>query len=357
MVKAANGLAIVHLHGRVLRAHPTGVWVTASTVEAFGVGLTLRGMVMCQTKTLSFGILLLSLVGLMACGTATQHVAPIGDIDGRLAATEDGDFEALVAEAEQHWANRIDRAQLEAALAAWETATRVESPGNRRADLYPILCLLSRGYYMLADGHIRFDEGPEATVDASMMESYNMGIEYGRLAMAVNNDEWNRALLYETPIPEAAQVLTRSDLPAAYWYSVNMGKWAVLDGTPTILAHKDDIRAIMERIAEIDREYWYGASDRYFGVFYTRIPIGNPDLDRSHQHFEAAIAMAPDYLSTRVLYAQDYATKRQDRELFVEQLEYVLAADLDTMPEFRPENEIEQRKAQLLLDNVDEYFR
>ena len=291
----------------------------------------------------------------MACGTATQHVAPITDIDQRLAVTQEGDFDALMAEAEANWENRSDTEALNAAIQTWETALHVETPGDRRADLYPVLHQLARAYYLLADGHIRFEETPDR--DQRMMEGFQTGVDYGRLAAAVNNDEWNRQLLYETPIPDAVSVLNESDIPALYWYSTNLGKWAVMDGIATILAHKDDIAAIMSRIAEIDREWGYGASDRYFGVFYTKIPMGNPDLDRSRAHFEAAIAMEPNYLSARVLFAAEYAPKVQDRDLFMEQLEYVVNADLDTLPAFRAENAIEQEKARRLLEQVDDLFR
>jgi tetratricopeptide (TPR) repeat protein len=291
---------------------------------------------------------------LAGCGSAQQHIAPIQDVDARLAPTEEGDFEALAAEAERHWANRSQRSEVEAAIATWERMLRVPTSGDRRRALYPVLHQLGRAYYFLADAHLQFDR---SVSQAELKTAYEKGIDWSRLALSVNNPDWNRALLYERPIPEAVQVTTRADLPAMYWYSTNLGRWAIMDGTPTILAHKDDIAAIMGRVLELDGDYFWAAADRYFGVFYTRVPVGNPDLDRSRQHFEAAIRRAPDYLSTRVLFAQDYATKAQNRALYVEQLEYVLNADVAAIPEVQPENEVEQLKARRLLDDVDEYFR
>ncbi|MCA9562172.1 MAG: hypothetical protein KC561_01725 [Myxococcales bacterium] len=291
----------------------------------------------------------------VGCGGGAQVTAPITNIDSRLAVTGEGDFEEVMAEAEAHWANRTDQAELEAAIAAWERAITLETPGDRRTDLYPVLVSLSRANYFLADGHIRFASG--ADTEDRMKATFYQGVEWGRLAMAVNNQEWNRALLYETPIAEAVQLTTPSDMPAMYWYSTNMGKWALLDGVATILAYKDDIAAIMTRLAEMDRSFFYGASDRYFGAYWTKLPMGNPDLERARGHFEAAIAQEPNYFSTRVLFAEEYATRTQNRELFVEQLEYVLNTDPATLPDVAPENMAEQRKAQLLMDEIDEYFR
>lgn len=301
---------------------------------------------------LSFTILIT--LSLAACGTATEHIAPI-DIDARLAATAEGDFEALVAEAEGHWAQRSDRGHLEQAIALWEEALTVPTSGDRREQLFPVLHQLSRAYYFHTDGHVRFDDRPD--VDDAMRAGFLRGVEYGHLALTTGNADFNRALMYETPISEAVLVTSSDDIPAMYWYSTNMGKWAVLDGIATILAHKDDIAAIMNRVMDLDRQYLYGAADRYFGVYWTKIPIGNPDLDSSRAHFEAAVSMGPDYFSARVLFASEYATKTQDRALFEEHLNYVISGDPSAVPEMQPENEIEQRKAQELLDNIDEYFR
>ena len=300
-------------------------------------------------------ILLLVLFAAMGCGTATQHISPIENIDERLAATEEGDFAALMAEAEEHWNQREDREHTEAAIAAWERCLQVPTPGDRREDLYPVLHRLSRAHYYLTDGHVRFEDRPDWT--EAMLAGFQRGVEYGHLALSVSNEEFNRALAYETPIPQAVEVTTAEDIPAMYWYSTNMGKWAVLDGIATILAHKDDIAAIMGRVAQLNREFFYGASDRYFGVYWTKIPIGAPDLASSRAHFETAIQINPDYLATRVLFAADYATKVQDRELFEEQLNFVLAADVNALPDVRQEQEVEQRKAQQLLDDIQEYFR
>ena len=299
--------------------------------------------------------LVLVLFAAMGCGTATQHISPIENIDERLAATEEGDFEAMMAEAEEHWNQREEREHVEAAIEIWEQCLHVPTPGDRREDLYPVLHRLSRAHYFLTDGHVRFEDRPDWT--QAMLAGFQHGVEYGHLALSVSNEEFNRALAYETPIPQAVEVTTVDDIPAMYWYSTNMGKWAVLDGIATILAHKDDIAAIMSRVQVLDREYFYGASDRYFGVYWTKVPIGAPDLASSRSHFEMAIQINPEYLATRVLYAADYAPKVQDRALFEEQLNYVLNADVDVLPDVRQEQLVEQEKARRLLAEIDEYFR
>ena len=62
------------------------------------------------------------------------------------------------------------------------------------------------------------------------------------------------------------------------------------------------------------------------------------------------------YLATRVLLASMNATKAENAALFKEHLDAVLAFDLDSRPDLKPENAAEQRKARELLEELDVYF-
>ncbi|MBW2465243.1 MAG: hypothetical protein JRH11_26580, partial [Deltaproteobacteria bacterium] len=159
-------------------------------------------------------------------------------------------------------------------------------------------------------------------------------------------------------IEEAISILDGSAVPALYWRSANMGKWGIAKGFATILSYKDEIRAIMARCMELDATYFFHGPPRYFRAYYAKVPAyAGGDLDLSRQNFEQAMTAAPDYLGTRTLMAQLYAVKAQNRELFEEQLNFVIAANIDDLSaELRPENLIEQRRAQALLDQADEFF-
>ena len=65
-----------------------------------------------------------------------------------------------------------------------------------------------------------------------------------------------------------------------------------------------------------------------------------------------AIALHPGYLGSRVRYAIEVAIRNDRRDVFVEQLEFVLAADPDALPEAGPENRVEQRRAREALDRI-----
>ena len=109
--------------------------------------------------------------------------------------------------------------------------------------------------------------------------------------------------------------------------------------------------------AECDPNYSYAAPDRYWGAYYAIAPsFAGGDLDKSEKHFKKSILAAPGYLATKVLYAQYYATKRQDSALFETLLNEVISADATAIPELTPENKAEQAKARKLLETKANYF-
>lgn len=290
-----------------------------------------------------------------ACGTRTS--ALVSDVDDRVRATAEGDFEALVAQGWEAWEERSSIESTRAAIEAWEQATRVETPEgvSRREALYPVLSMLSRAYYWYGDFHLQFTDGVENRNDRRHA-AYTRGMEVGRTALALNNDVWTEALQGGERIRDAAALLRIEDIDAAYWYAVNISRWALMEGTPTILRNTPDIRAVMERVRELDGDYFYGAANRYFGVFHTRLPLGNPDRDLSRTNFEEAIERFPQYLDNRYLFVVDWAAPR-NRELAEEHLEAIMAFDLDSAPEIRAENEASQLKARRIIEDMDRYFR
>jgi hypothetical protein len=61
-------------------------------------------------------------------------------------------------------------------------------------------------------------------------------------------------------------------------------------------------------------------------------------------------------LATHVLIADLYATKRQDRALFERELKFVLDTPSTSIPELVPEHDIEKKKAQKLLGEINDRF-
>jgi hypothetical protein len=307
-------------------------------------------------------ILLCSLL-FAACGGGQSAVQ---SDDALLGGTQAGDFAALIAEAQEHWAKRSDPAQIELAIAAWEKAIQTQGPqgDDRRKALFDVNVSLARAHYFLSDGHLRFkaadpmapDEETDAAVFADMKKHYELGMQHAQNALLIQNPDYAKALKLGTPMGKAIAGLGRDAVPALYWWSTNLGKWALAQGVAKALGEVDNIKAAMDRVLSLQADYFYYAPYRYFGAYYTKLPFPTGDLPKSLENFQQAVAKSPKYIGVNVLYAEQYAVKVNDKKLFREQLEAAISADPAAEPDVQPENEVEQKKAALLLKQIDDLF-
>lgn len=245
------------------------------------------------------------------------------------------------------WDGRSDMGQAKAAVDALEAATNID-PGNAEA-----LANLSHAIYFYADCHLRFDEdNPDLYKD-----THEEGTRAAERALAAMSPAFAEKMNAGTLIEDAIDVLDASAVPALYWRSSNLGRWATLESFATLLAYKDEIRAIMEFCLANDPTYWYQAPDRYFGVFYAKAPsFAGGDMKKAARHFQVSMDAHPDYWGTRILMAEEWAIKEDNKELYLELIDYVLAGDPNVVPYIKPENTCEQRKATILKEDIDEYF-
>ncbi len=304
-------------------------------------------MLVTTRRSIALGALL-ALAAAPGCGSTYQSAwdEPATTQSEQAAAPEASSrHDELVAQGDQAWAARDDAEQVRAAIAAWEQATELQ-PND--ADTW---VKLSHGYYFLADGHLRF------TDEAAMGETYQHGIQAAERALRALSPEFARRMAAGEHVEDAVGELQANAVPALYWRATNLGKWAQREGFATVLSFKDEIRAVMTHCMEGDRYYFFAGPNRYFGAFFAIAPAyAGGDLERSRAHFEESNRRFPNYFGTRVLYAENYAVKAQNRQLFQEQLQLVIDGDPESMPEVAPENRIEQRKARELIARIDELF-
>ncbi len=245
------------------------------------------------------------------------------------------------------------------ALAIW-TAERGSKEGLQKAidmlealitadpEHQDALTLLSRSYYFMADGY---------TDDADAKQPlFEQGITYGERAMAA--DASFRALIEQGKKKgEAVSALQKDDIMAIYWTASSLGKWARSKGFSTLVKYKGYVAAMMGHALELDETAFYGGPPRYWGAFYAAAPgFAGGDMGKSREMFEKTKAMNPEYLGTYVLYADYYAKKAQEKELFRSLLQHVLDTPADVLPEMLPEQNVEKAKAQRLLDTIDDLF-
>lgn len=280
----------------------------------------------------------------VGCGSSRKSALCADDMYSK--ASMEGDLGAVLAEADGHWKNRGDEAELRKAIDAFERASKIDPTRDET------WVSLARGWYFLGDGHLRFDEARED----EMLAAFEKAAYFAEVGLRSASPEFRAKVCADEDFGKALEVVDKAGVPAIYWYASALGKWALAKSIIEVLNQKDKIAAMMETALERDPAYFYGGPDRYFGAYYTKVPFPNGDLKRSLSHFNKSLEREPNYLATRVLMADLLATKMENRELFEEQLEYVLSKPADIIPELEPEHVIEQKKARALMDEIDVLF-
>jgi hypothetical protein len=258
------------------------------------------------------------------------------------AAAGGGETATLEEQALAAWDAREDTAHLREALGLYEQLVE-QDPTDRSS-----MEMLSRGYYLLAVGHL--DDEDEK------LAAYDSGASWGERILGLSED-FRACVAGGAKDYECLEHATKIDVPGIYWAYANQGKWAVGMGFATVLKHKSKLHAFISRVAELDPEYYYGAAGRGLGAYYAKAPsFAGGDLDVAKGHFDTSLELAPDYVGTKVVMAEYWAVKSQDREAFERLLNEALAVDVTVYPDIVPIQKLEQANARKLLDQADDLF-
>lgn len=277
----------------------------------------------------------------LAVGCGGKHPGAYTAAAETTAAPTD-ELTAKLMEADALWEQRAAGANLEQALAAYEAALAVD-PANRHA-----LERLTRGYYFSGDA---FSDDK-----AVKLERWGKSIEYGTRCLALNK-EFAAKIQGGEKEKDAVVAATKDDVPCLYWTSTSLGKWAKTQGLSITLKHLPTVKAYMSKVEELEPTYFHYGPARYWGAYYAALPsFAGKDLEKSKSYLQASIDGAPNYLGTRVIRAEYLAVEAQDAALFEAELNYVINADPNAVPEVAAENAREQDKAKKLLARKGDLF-
>jgi len=242
-----------------------------------------------------------------------------------------------------HWEKRHVKADLEQSLELLEKIS-LSNPNN-----YEAFILLSRGSYIMAEHHVTSKE--------DKLKVWERGAYWGEKAMATNPEFKKSVTVLEKNVEDSLDTLTRAQVDAVYWSAVNLGKWGKLTGIATILKYKSRIKKMIQTVEKLDPNYFYGAVYRYWGVYYAVAPFfAGESLEKSLQNFEKSFKLQNDYLGTHVLFAEHYATRKGDKDLFKKRLKYVVDQKINVLKNIVPEQVLTQKKAKRMLANMESYF-
>ncbi len=223
-------------------------------------------------------------------------------------------------------------------------AQLVANEGNNDAAVY-----LSKAYYYKAS---------QATEKDDKLANFDAGYKAGEAvllqnaAYAVEIDAKN--------IEAAAAVLTAADIEALYWTAANLARYGKFTSFSKKLKVKGKIRALWDRVLELDPNYNYGGAYRFFGGYFALVPsiTGDQDPAKSKEMFDKAVESAPSYLATKVLYAEAYCAHPsiKNQELFDQLLKEVQEADISGDKDILPENKVAKEQAAALIAKRSELF-
>jgi len=154
-------------------------------------------------------------------------------------------------------------------------------------------------------------------------------------------------------------ILTKKDVPTIFWAASSWGNWIGLSqGSIEALAELPRVELLMKKVLELDEGFYYGGAHIFMGVLNGSKPKmagGNPDLAR--KHFLQALDLGRGkFLMTYIYYADYYAKKTFDKDLYVATLETVLKKPADIIPDLTLLNTVAHTKAKAMLGEADDYF-
>ena len=295
---------------------------------------------MNKIKLISTSLLIVSLINITGCASSRKSAWEQTDATSTLTDTQKSQ---LITDAKKFWNTRHVKADLESALSKFKEVASAD-PQN-----YEALTYLTRGYYLLADGILQ--DMPEKKA------AWETSVSWGEKGMATN-PEFKKAVVEEKKtVAEAVKLLKKEQINSLYWSAASLGKWAKNSGMITTLQYKSQIIKMIERVAELQPDYFYGAIHRYWAVYYAVAPgFAGGSMDKSFDSFQKAYKVANKYLGTHVLFAENYAVRKGDKEAFKRELNFVLNAKVNVIPELESEHILEKEKAKKMLNNIDQLF-
>ncbi|MFH1830919.1 MAG: TRAP transporter TatT component family protein [Pseudomonadota bacterium] len=227
------------------------------------------------------------------------------------------------------------------------------------------LVLLSKAYGTYTFGFIEEDllvlpQGSAMHIQARERAElfYRRGKEFGIAALLTKSGMHDA---FKAPFPEfkkAIDGLGKKYVPALFWTAFNWANWMNLNrDDPAAVVNAPKVVAMAERVLELDPDYYYGSAHALRGLMAATRPKmlgGDPEL--ANKELRKAMETAPDYLMTKVLYAQYYARQTNDKPLFREELTQVMNANAGALQEQRLANELAQRRAKILMKQEDDLF-
>ena len=220
-------------------------------------------------------------------------------------------------------------------------------PDNKR-----LLISAAQSYASFASAFIQDEDQAYATVLYAKAKAYALRA-LNRIGLA---DPVSKPLeVFEADLEN----FSKKDTPYVFWAASCWGSWISLSqGSVEALAQLPRVELLMKKVLELDEKFYYGGAHIFMGILNGSKPkMAGGNLDLAREHFLRAIELGRgEFLMTDIYYAEYYAKKAFDKDLYVATLKRVLETPADIVPDLTLLNTVAHTKAKAMLDEADEYF-
>jgi hypothetical protein len=158
---------------------------------------------------------------------------------------------------------------------------------------------------------------------------------------------------------EGLQHLEKKDAPYLFWAATSWANWILLNlDSMEAMAELPRVEWMMKRVLELDEGFYYGGPHLFMGIWFASRPkIAGGNLKKAQEHFLKALDLGQGkFLMAYVYYANHYARKMMDKDLFTSTLQKVLETPAEISPDLVLLNTVAKKQAKELLSHVGEYF-
>ncbi len=224
----------------------------------------------------------------------------------------------------------------------------IEDPNNTEMIIYT-----AEGFYGYSFGFVEIEDPARAKL------LYRRCYAHAQRALqlaGVDVDPESASLeAVETAISKAG----KKAVPALFWTASCLGKWIDLSRDDmSLVASLANTAALMQRVIDLDDEFYFGGAHMFFGVYYGgRAPMLGGDYARAESEFRRAAAINDNkLLIVDLLQAEFLDRQRLDQQAFHKRLTAIIAAPDDLYPEMALVNGIAKQRAAILLGYEGDWF-
>lgn len=216
-----------------------------------------------------------------------------------------------------------------------------------------ILEMLTQGYasYSLAF----LEENQPERASLFYLRARDYGFKRLEQTKAFKNGIPEKEADFARRLPE----IKKSEVPALFWTAFAWAGWVNLNrDKPQAVFDLNLVKAMMNRVLELDETFFFGAAHLFWGSIYGSLPPllgGSPE--KAKEHFDRAIEISEDkFLIAQVYYARYYAAATLNEELFDRTLLTVENAPQDILPGYELMTSVAKRQARDLQAKKEEMF-